>query len=359
MAFIATAIGLGAVSSLASGVIGANAAGNAAQTQAQAATYATDVQKQMFDEQMNAAAPWRNAGISALYGPGGLFVNSSGGSSTPTTSAELAQKAYITDRVNQIKAQVNTPEGALYKGMSDSQLQAQAQSDWETAQQKLNSGNLSPADQYLSKYQASNFTNQADQANSAQGYQLNPDFNKTFTAADMDQYDPGYQFRLQQGQQALERSAAARGGLQSGGTLKALTNYAQDYASNEYQNAYSRFTTDQTNRFNRLTSLAGMGQTSNAGTANLAASTAGNIGNIAVGSANAQGAAGIAGANAWTGAMSGLSGMGNTWMNYTMANKYLGSLGGGTGGTSPMSIPGYSAAANGEISGSLTMPEFG
>ncbi|HEY2605569.1 MAG TPA: hypothetical protein VGJ10_06105, partial [Paraburkholderia sp.] len=48
--------------------------------------------------------------------------------------------------------------------------------------------------------------------------------------------DPGYAFRLQQGNQALERAAAASGGAFSGGTLKALARYGQDYASNEYQN---------------------------------------------------------------------------------------------------------------------------
>lgn len=52
--------------------------------------------------------------------------------------------------------------------------------------------------------------------------------------------DPGYAFRLQQGQQALQKSALARGGLLGGGTLKSLTNYAQGLASTEYQNAYNR-----------------------------------------------------------------------------------------------------------------------
>jgi hypothetical protein len=52
--------------------------------------------------------------------------------------------------------------------------------------------------------------------------------------------DPGYQARLALGQQGLERSAAARGTLLTGGTLKDLNQYAQDYASNEFQNVYNR-----------------------------------------------------------------------------------------------------------------------
>ena len=88
------------------------------------------------------------------------------------------------------------------------------------------------------------------------------------------QADPGYAFRQAEGQTGLERSAAARGGLLSGATLKATDQYNQDYASNEYgrafdrfranqSDAYNRFQTDRTSRFNRLSSLAGIGQTAN------------------------------------------------------------------------------------------------
>src|SRR5712692_2716617 len=67
-----------------------------------------------------------------------------------------------------------------------------------------------------------------------------PDWKQQFQAPTnvTEQNDPGFQFRLQQGEQALERSAAARGNLLSGGTAKALTQYGQDYASNEYGNVY-------------------------------------------------------------------------------------------------------------------------
>jgi hypothetical protein len=79
-----------------------------------------------------------------------------------------------------------------------------------------------------------------------------------------EQNDPGYQFRLQEGQKALERSAAARGGLLSGGTAKELTDYQQNAASNEYGKVYDRafgtFQTNQTNLFNRLAAISGVGQ---------------------------------------------------------------------------------------------------
>jgi hypothetical protein len=53
--------------------------------------------------------------------------------------------------------------------------------------------------------------------------------------------DPGYGFRFAEGMKGLERSAAARGGLLSGATLKGITRYGQDMGSQEYQNAFNRY----------------------------------------------------------------------------------------------------------------------
>lgn len=134
--------------------------------------------------------------------------------------------------------------------------------------------------------------------------------------------DPGYDFRLAEGQKALERSAAARGSLKSGGTLKALTNYAQGLASQEYQNAYARafdtFNSNQTNLFNRLASLAGVGQTTASTLGNAGQGYAANVGNTmtdtarVVGDLNTSAAAARASgymgsANAWNDYLSGLS----------------------------------------------------
>jgi hypothetical protein len=139
------------------------------------------------------------------------------------------------------------------------------------------------------------------------------DFQRDFGANDFQQ-DPGYQFRMAEGQKALERSAAARGGLQSGGFAKALTKYGQGVASEEYNNAYNRFNADRDRRFSRLSSLSGAGQSAAAGMgANSMAmgqagmNYAGQVGNNMMNNANAQGAAGIAGANAWGQGLSGVA----------------------------------------------------
>ena len=80
--------------------------------------------------------------------------------------------------------------------------------------------------------------------------------------------DPGYAFRLSEGQKALDRSAAARGGLISGGALKAATRFGQDMGSQEYQNAYNRALTgyntgvaSENQLYNRQAALSGIGQT--------------------------------------------------------------------------------------------------
>jgi hypothetical protein len=73
------------------------------------------------------------------------------------------------------------------------------------------------------------------------------------TAADMTA-DPGYQFRLQQGQEALERSGAARGVTNTGGTLRDILDYGQRAASQEYGNVFGRqrdvYDLNERNRFN-------------------------------------------------------------------------------------------------------------
>ena len=120
---------------------------------------------------------------------------------------------------------------------------------------------------------------------------------KDFGTADM-VTDPGYAFRLSEGQKALDRSAAARGGLISGGALKAATRYGQDMGSQEYQNAYNRYQTNRSNQLSPLFSLTGSGQASASGQAAAAGNygTQGAAGITSAGAANAAGTVGAANA---------------------------------------------------------------
>jgi len=123
---------------------------------------------------------------------------------------------------------------------------------------------------------------------------------------DQFQQDPGYAFRQSEGMKALERSAAARGGLLSGGTMKGIQRFGQDLASQEYQNAFNRYQVERAARLNPLQSLMGSGQSS----ANVMTGTAGQFGQTGantlsnIGDIRASGYVGSA--NALTNALSGV-----------------------------------------------------
>jgi hypothetical protein len=78
--------------------------------------------------------------------------------------------------------------------------------------------------------------------------------------ADKFKADPGYAFRMSEGMKALERSAAARGGLLSGATLRGTQRFGQDLGSQEYQNAFNRFQAERAGTLNPFQALAGTAQ---------------------------------------------------------------------------------------------------
>jgi len=89
------------------------------------------------------------------------------------------------------------------------------------------------------------------------------------------QMDPSYAFREQQGMKALQQSAAARGGLLSGSTLKGIQNYGQGLASTEYGNAYNRFMANRLAATQALQGLGSSGLTAAGGMGNLASNLSG------------------------------------------------------------------------------------
>ena len=152
-----------------------------------------------------------------------------------------------------------------------------------------------------------------------------PDAFRGTTAADLET-DPGYQFRLLQGQKALERSAAARGTLLTGGTAKALSDYGQQAGSQEFGHVDARRfrdyqqgqVNDQT-RFGNLSSLLnfGAGQNQNLQGLNLGyaglmgqprAQGAGAGANGITDAANANAAGQVGQANAWSSGLNNITG---------------------------------------------------
>lgn len=85
---------------------------------------------------------------------------------------------------------------------------------------------------------------------------------KPFTMGDFEA-DPGYQFRLAEGQKALDRVTSAKGKYFSGGAVKSLDDYNQGMATDEYGKAYDRYNTNMSNIYTRLAATrdAGMNAT--------------------------------------------------------------------------------------------------
>jgi len=202
-----------AAGNVASGLLGANAAQNAAQIQADAANRGVDLQKYIFDTLNQQQQPYREAGYSALKDIQG-------------------QLPYLTSQY--------TPQD--------------------------------------------------------------------FAAG----IDPGYAFRLKQGQMAAQRAGNVKG--MTGNVLTGLQDYTQGLASQEYQNAFNRNIAQKTNIYNTLAGIAGIGQTAQGQTGQAAGAYGQNAANLMTGGAAAQAAGQVGMANAISG------GLGNVMNTYTLAS---------------------------------------
>lgn len=129
-----------------------------------------------------------------------------------------------------------------------------------------------------------------------------PDLTRKFTMDDFHQ-DPGYQFQLSQGLSAIDRSASAKGMLNSQGTMQNAAGYANNLANNSYQQALQNFQGSQQQRYSMLSGLANSGQVTAQNFGQMGQNYANQYGSNLVGGANAQGAAGIAQGNAFNGAI--------------------------------------------------------
>jgi hypothetical protein len=373
----ALAIGLGvasAAASVGSAALGAHAAGKAADTQSAAALNAAQIQAQsskealaeqqrQFNIQQQNIAPFLRTGTNAnaelayLMGvspqtaqqgtsapPGAIGTTQDGGQVYPPGYGSGIGPDY---QKAPAYGQMRAPEDAgLGEGVQTDQIGGGIQSD-------PNGVPLAPG---AASGTAPDF--QPNPALGAAGSLLAPWTEQFQAPTDVtEQNDPGYQFRLAEGMKALQRSAAAKGNLFTGGTGKALTRYGQDYASSEYGNVYNRalgqfqqrYNIDQTNKantYNRLSAMSGGGQTA-AGQLNSASQNYGNnAAQILIGSGNAQAqginnaaaarASGyVGGANAYGGALQGGT-------NSILQSVLLGQLLKGGGTSAPNYYPGDS-----------------
>jgi hypothetical protein len=284
MSFVTSALIMGGAT-LGASYLGSRAAKNAANTQADAANRAADLQRQTFEEQTALQEPFRQGGLTAqnklmtLLGLG------------PRPEYGVSQPAQPT-------VQDKMPEGS---GLGDVLARAIWRAQHANDKPASASSNLPPEGSY--------------------GDVNSPEFGKygkAFSETDW-KADPGYAFRLGEGLKAIERSAAARGGLLSGRTGKSLERFGQDYGSQEYNNAFNRYYSERANALNPLQSLAGVGQTATNQIGTAAGNYATNAGNLMTSGAAAQAAGQVGAANALT------SGLG-TYLNYNQGNNLINAL---------------------------------
>lgn len=364
MSFVAAAIGAGA--SLVSGFMGASAASSAAGAQSAAAREAAALQartaeqqlalqREMYQQQRADIAPYRQAGLTAqnrlltLLG----LAPTAGAMAPPTmfdqAGYDRALDAYY-NRLNQLSStaagagagtgapgtgagywEPNPDESgpaAFWVSTAGQSPEVQA----ATAQQ-INQMQMPTREQFTT-------TLPVDQLNVDTA---SPDYGKyarDFSMADFEA-DPGYAFRLSEGLKALDRQAAARGGLISGSALKASQRYGQEMGSQEYQNAFNRYQVNRANQLNPLMSITGYGQlaTNTLGDygSRYAAGASDVMGTSAANQSAAIGAAGQARASGYVGGANALSnalgGIANTAMDYSTLNRMFGSSPYGMSGT--------------------------
>jgi hypothetical protein len=355
MSVLGTIAAVGVAGSVISGVVGSKAATKAATVQADASTQAAILQKQAADEALafqreqwttaqGQIAPWLGVGTSAVtnlaslmglpYNPPSTTVGAGAPGTIPGAATPTGLPA------GGLPPEGNVPLAAGDNRFANSKLaQIQAMED-PTANIDVapgvppgTVGDVPPVNGEVPVTSSAQGTPPAGSSLvnpelGAFGSLMQP-FGQEFTAPTdvTQQNDPGYAFRLKEGQRLLENSAAARGGLLTGSTAQDIQRYGQDYASNEYSNVYNRalgeymnryniYNQDQTTQFNRLATMSGVGQTAAGQLVNAGGNAANNATNILLTSAGQQGnslqnaaaarASGYVGsANAWGGAIQG------------------------------------------------------
>lgn len=334
----------GIAASVGGAVISANGAKSAANTQANATGAATALNREQWQQTLNNTASYRGAGDAATKRLSMLLgLSPDYGGSNPAASQPQRDQL----RASLLPNFTTQGHGGLtYNGNPDSPEWTQGGPSSVVDEAGLQA-------EIERRMAAQQPQEGGQQTGPSYGSLLDNPYTKPFTAADYQQFkDPGYDFMLQQGTQALQNSQAANSGVLSGAALKGLIGYNQDYANTGFQNAYgryndsfSRLNTQQNAIYNRLSGLASTGANAAVGTGNtgaqLADSAMGSI--VAGGNARAQGTVGAA--NAVNSGLGGAAG-------YYQLNQLLGAGGSGGGsssfGSSPMSGLLYSNGSLGD-----------
>lgn len=288
------AAGTIAAATIGGSLISSSAAGKASRAQSDAASEAADLQYRVSQDQI---AAQKEALDKQLAAQGG-YLDKQLAASYKTLEEQLAFQQRMYDQTR--------ADFAPYRESGAANLN------------QLNTllglgGNTGAAD--FGRYKTAEFTPEAFAANQ----------------------DPGYGFRMSEGLKAVDRQAAARGGLISGAALKASQRFGQDMASQEYGNAFNRYQTVRGNTLQPFQAGAAAGQS--------AAAMQGQA-NANFGSAGSQ-AYGTAGGNAMN--AYGAASQGATGAYGALGTGTFNALGGYGQGASESMMGGGNARASGYI----------
>ena len=298
-----------AAASIGGSLISAGAAGSAASAQAKSADRAADLQLEQYLKGVELQEPFRQAGmlgqnrLMTLLGLGGT-------AQYDDTAYNKALAKYNTD-LAALDPSKFTTGGGYVTAAGDSGVDYYDPSGGtfnQKAYDAARAGIVAP---------------NREQFRMAGGDVNDPMFGKYSTAEYTPEMfakgkDPGYQFRLDEGMKGLERSAAARGSLLSGATLKGITRYGQDAASQEFTNAFNRYQAERTGTLNPYQAMAGQGQSTANTLTNLGSNYANQAGEAYMGAGNARASGYIGQANAIN---QGISGVSNMYFQNQLLNR--------------------------------------
>lgn len=367
MSFVAVAVAGGAI---VGGVISASGSKSAANTQAEAANRATDSQQAMFDKAVGLEAPFRQSGIDAqtklnnLLGIGAppVAASATGASAGPRASFGGLPAGALgggAESVDAIRARLapqftKVGNGAIVPAndgtdnmigipgestVDQAGLDAAVQAELANQQATPQAGGAPAAFGPLGAPLAAGADPGAPGAGQSFGSLLKP-----FGMEDF-QLDPGIQFQMKQGQQALQSSQAAKDGVMSGAALKSLIGFNQGMAGTGYQSAFDRYMANKSFTLGSLSDTANRGQAAAGNTVNAAPAFSSGIAGTIQGAGNASAAGTVGAANAISGGISNAS-------TPFLLRNLISSNGGGGGPMTPFSFGSGSindGSSNGDV----------
>lgn len=281
MAIGTTALAIGG--SLAGSAIQGMGAKSAAKAQQKAADQQIALQREIYDDTTQRYAPFYDSGTNALA----AYNYELGLGPRPTFGGTAPQIETVVTPGSATALQGAAPFGRMFGTRAEDRNAYQAMVNRRNPQSAPSTTAYNVGgNSFATLEEAQAWANANKTGGAAYG-----GFQKT----------PGYDFRLNEGLDAIQAGAAARGGLYSGAAMKALQQHGQDYATSEY-----------TPYLNRLAGMTDMGSAAAGNMANAGANMGAGVGSALASKGNAQAAGSIGFGNAINGGIQNMLG----YMNY-------------------------------------------